>query len=485
VPRESEPLGFGALLREHRLAAALTQEALAERAGVSPRAIQHLEASDAHPIRATLERLHQALQLAPAARTAFEAAAAPRPRRGVAGGRAARTPPSNLPAPRTALIGREGEVAALTDLVAQGEARLVTLTGVGGVGKTRVALQVAAALRGRRGAFPGGVWLVELAPLADPALVPQAMTAALGVRAAPGAPPLDALAAALRARRVLVVLDNCEHLLDACAALAGQVLDACPALRLLATSREPFLIAGEVQHRVPPLAVPDAGEPAAVDDLARYPAVRLFVARAQAVAPAFRLVPENAAAVARVCIRLAGIPLALELAAARVGVLSVEQIAARLDDCLRLLTGGSRAGPTRQQTLRAALDWSHDLLAPAQRAAFRRLAVFPGGFDLEAALAVWDEGRRTRRPTWTRWPTWCSVRWWWTGRPLPAEARVGPVPRSTGTGCSSRCASTPRSAWRRAGRRRRCGPATPPTSRRSPRGRERGRGAGGACPTSC
>jgi non-specific serine/threonine protein kinase len=180
--------------------------------------------------------------------------------------------------------------------------------------------------------------------------------------------------------------------LDACAELAGRVLDACPGVRLLATSREPLRIAGERQLRVGPLAAPDAGADSSPDDLAGYPAVALFVARAQAVAPDFALTPENAAAVALVCARLDGIPLALELAAARVGVLSVAQIAARLDDCLRLLTGGSRAGPTRQQTLRAALDWSHDLLAPAQRAAFRRLAVFPGSFDLEAALAVWDDG---------------------------------------------------------------------------------------------
>jgi non-specific serine/threonine protein kinase len=281
--------------------------------------------------------------------------------------------------------------------VGQGEARLVTLTGVGGVGKTRVALQVAAALRDRRGAdcvpdgapFPGGVWLVELAPVADPALVPPAAAAALGVREAPGAAPLDALVAALRPRAaLLLVLDNCERVLDACAALAQRLLAACPALRILATSREPFLVTGEVQHRVPPLAVPGAGEPAAVDALARCPAVRLFVARAQAVAPAFRLAPENAAAVARVCIRLDGIPLALELAAARVRLLAVEQILGRLDDSIRLLTGGSRAGPSRHQTLRATLDWSHDLLTGPERTGFRRLAAFSGGFDLAAAEAV-------------------------------------------------------------------------------------------------
>jgi transcriptional regulator with XRE-family HTH domain len=194
MPREAEPQGFGALLREHRLAAGLTQEALAQRGGVSPRAIQHLEAGDAHPTRATLQRLVQALDLPPAARPPFEAAAAPRPRHREAAGHGTtgtptRTPPSNLPAPRTALIGREGEAAALADLLGRGEARLVTLTGVGGVGKTRVALRVAADLRDRRGAdggpFPGGVWLVELAAVADPALVPPAAAAALGVTTGP------------------------------------------------------------------------------------------------------------------------------------------------------------------------------------------------------------------------------------------------------------------------------------------------------------
>ena len=249
--------------------------------------------------------------------------------------------------------------------------------------------------------FPDGVWLVELAPLADPALVPQAVAAALGVREAPGVALLDGLVDALRPRALLLVLDNCEHLLAACAVLAERLLAACPALRVLATSREPLQIAGERQHPVPPLAAPAAGAPAAVADLAGYPAVRLFVARAQAVAPGFALGPGNAAAVAEVCARLDGLPLALELAAARAGVLSAAQIAARLDDCLRLLTGGSRAGPTRQQTLRGALDWSHALLAEPERVAFRRLAAFAGGFDLEAAEAVCGEdggSRMERRP---------------------------------------------------------------------------------------
>ena len=389
MPRESEPREFGALLREHRVAADLTQEALAQRSGVSPRTIQHLEASDVRPTRATLESLVRALELAPAALSLFEAAGTRRPRGGVFGdGGAVRTPASNLLAPRTALIGREREVAALGDLVGQGEARLVTLTGVGGVGKTRVALHVAYALRGRRGAFPGGVWLVELAPLADPARLPHAVAAALGVREAPGAPLVAALVAALRPQALLLVLDNCEHQLDACAALAQHLLDACPALRILATSREPLQIAGEQQLPIAPLAAPPLEAGASPDGLAGYPAVELFVARAKAVAPDFRLTAENTAAVGQVCARLGGIPLALELAAARVRVLAPHQLAARLDDALGLLAGGIRAVPTRQQTLRATLDWSHGLLTAPEEILFRRLAVLAGGCDLGAAEAI-------------------------------------------------------------------------------------------------
>jgi predicted ATPase/DNA-binding CsgD family transcriptional regulator/DNA-binding XRE family transcriptional regulator len=379
-----EATGAGAQLRAYRERAGLSQEALAERAGLAAAAISALERGvRRRPFLHTVAALAAALGLSAAERAAFAAAARP-----PGGPAAAGDPPSNLPLPPTPLIGREREAAALGDLLGQDGVRLVTLTGVGGAGKTRLALHVAADLHGRGGRFPAGVWLVELAPVADPALVPHAVAAALAVRDAPGAALLDGLVAALRPRALLLVLDNCEHVLAACAALAERLLAGCPGVRILATSREPLQIAGERQRPVPPLAAPDPGRPAAVDDLARYPAVRLFVARAQAVVPGFVLTPENAAAAAQVCARLDGIPLALELAAARVGVLAVAQVAARLDDCLRLLTGGSRAGPTRQQTLRGTLDWSHDLLAEPERVLFRRLAVFAGGFDLEAAEAV-------------------------------------------------------------------------------------------------
>jgi non-specific serine/threonine protein kinase len=302
----------------------------------------------------------------------------------------------NLPAARGTLIGRAEEVAQVQALFAgpPGAARLVTVTGAGGVGKTALAVQVGRELRG---AFPDGAWLVELAPIADPALVPGTAAAALGARAAPGAPPLEALVALLRDTALLLVLDNAEHVLEGCAALAGRVLDACPGVRLLVTSREPLRVAGERLLRLRPLAAPDLGGEASPDGLAGYPAVALFVERAQAAAPDFRLTAQNAAAVGQVCARLGGLPLALELAAARVSVLALDQIAARLDDALRLLAGNSPVVPPRQQTLRAALDWSFGLLTPPEQVLFRRLAVFAGGCDLGAVEAVCgdDNGRWT------------------------------------------------------------------------------------------
>jgi len=289
------------------------------------------------------------------------------------------------PAARTSLIGREREVAALRELLARSSTRLVTLTGVGGGGKTRLAMAIAAEVPD---AFDGAIHWVVLAPVADTALVPQAVASALGVIETAGTPLIEAVATRLAAERCLLVLDNCEHLLDACAELVEHLLAACPDLRILATSREPLTVAGEQQWRVPPLPVPDSSEPASLDSIVRSPSVRLFVERAQAVVPEFRLTPANAEAVADVCVRLDGIPLALELAAARVRVLSVEQIRTRLDDAFRLLTGGSRAAPTRQQTLLATLDWSYDLLTDSERALFRRIAVFAGSFDIEAVETV-------------------------------------------------------------------------------------------------
>ena len=346
----------------------------------------------------TLRRLATALGLPPPARAALGDAAWP----GGGGGPAAAR--HNLPVQLTGFVGRGRELAVVAALLG-GEPgtpwvrpRLVTLTGTGGCGKTRLALEAAADALDR---FPDGVWLVELAPLADAERVPAAVAAGLGLALEPGLLPTAQLLEWLRPKRTLLVLDNCEHLLDACARLADGLLRSCPRVQVLATSREALGVAGETAWRVPSLALPDADlarpltrqelGPAAAARLARLAqgeAVRLFVERAVAVAPEFVLTPENAPAVAQVCRRLDGVPLALELAAARVPVLAVEQLAARLDDAFRLLTGGSRTALPRQQTLRATLDWSHALLSGPERAVLRRAAVFVGGFTLEAAEAV-------------------------------------------------------------------------------------------------
>ena len=295
----------------------------------------------------------------------------------------AREPGGALPVYLTSFVGREVECAEIAGLL--GETRLLTLTGSGGCGKTRLAVQVAAGLGS---AYPGGVRFIDLAPLADGALVPQAVLGALGLREAPGRTPAAAVAAHLRGRAALLVLDNCEHVVAACASLAEALLGACPGLRVLATSRETLGVAGETVRRVPSLATPEPGEPPAIERLAASPAVRLFADRAAAAASAFALSEATGDAVARICRRLDGIPLAIEMAAARARVLSVEGIAARLDERFRLLVGSSRSAPTRQQTLRAAFDWSYGLLTESERTLLRRLGVFAGGWSLEAAEAV-------------------------------------------------------------------------------------------------
>jgi non-specific serine/threonine protein kinase len=266
--------------------------------------------------------------------------------------------------------------------------RLVTLTGTGGVGKTRLAIEVAAGLRPR---FEDGVYLVELAALAEPQLVAQAIAAPLGVRADARQPLEQSLVSVLRPRHLLLLLDNCEHLVDACASVVDALLRACPQLQVLATSRQPLRIAGEWTWRVGTLPVPDeVAAGASPDRLLEYAAVRLFVDRASATA-GFVLTPDVAESVARVCQRLEGIPLALELAAARVPALGVAELAGRLDDALRLLVDGSRTAPARHQTLQATIDWSYGLLSPAERTLLDRLSVFAGGFMCDAAEAIATE----------------------------------------------------------------------------------------------
>jgi predicted ATPase/DNA-binding CsgD family transcriptional regulator len=289
----------------------------------------------------------------------------------------------NLPLGLSSFIGREKELAEVKRLLEN--TCLLTLTGSGGCGKTRLALAAAWELVER---FEDGVWLVELAPLADPALVPQAVASTLGVREQPGRSPTETLSDYLRSMKVLLVLDNCEHLVEACAELAEALLHSCPELRILATSREALGITGEVAWPVPSLSLPDLRRLPDIESLPLYESARLFVERAAAVKPTFTLTEQNAAAVAQVCYRLDGIPLALELAAARAKVLSVEQIADRLDDCFRLLSAGSRTAMPRHKTLHATMDWSHELLPDEERTLFRRLSVFAGGFTLGAAESV-------------------------------------------------------------------------------------------------
>jgi predicted ATPase/class 3 adenylate cyclase/DNA-binding CsgD family transcriptional regulator len=293
----------------------------------------------------------------------------------------------NLPSQATSFVGRAGELAELRSLVSGGS-RLVTITGPGGIGKSRLALQLAAAALDGAGA---GVWLAELAPVADPDLVVRAVAAVLSVREEPGRPVLDTLVDAVGDRRLLVVLDNAEHVLGAAAKLADAVMRCCPRACLLVTSREPLGISGEHVFRVGPLAVPPA-DLAIPGRLAGFEAVQLFTERAAMHRQGFAVDVANAAAVAAVCVRLDGIPLALELAAARLGSLSVLEISARLDQRFRLLTRGSRTALPRHQTLRALIDWSYDLLNAEERLVLDRLSVFAGGWTLAAAEAVTSRG---------------------------------------------------------------------------------------------
>jgi predicted ATPase/class 3 adenylate cyclase len=291
--------------------------------------------------------------------------------------------PNNLPQQLTSFIGREHELLEIRKSLR--ETRLLTLLGLGGIGKTRLSLHAAADAMVD---YPDGVWFVELAALADGRLVPQAVASVLGVREEAGRPVLEALLKYVKDRRVLVILDNCEHLVHACAELATQLLQSGPHLKVLASSRESLRVSGEAVFPVPALGVPDPYEKFKHMALEQYSAARLFIDRTVAAQPAFEVTASNATAVAEICRRLDGIPLAIELAAARVRALSVEQIAARLEDRFRLLTSGNRAALPRQQTLRALIDWSYDLLTDDERVLLRRLAVFAGGWALEAAEAV-------------------------------------------------------------------------------------------------
>ena len=375
---------FGRLLRQHRLAAGLSQEALAERAGLSARGIRALERGDRSlPRPHTVRLLADGLGLADGERAAFTAAAHPEIPDD--------HPEPRLPIPPTPLIGRQEEVTRVKAMLERAEVRLVSLIGSGGVGKTRLALQVAADIGG---GFADGICFVDLAAIRDPGLVASALAEALGVRENADEPLVERLATALRSRHLFLVIDNFEQVLAGSSVLVS-LLAACHKLKVLVTSREALRIRGEHVFPVEPLPLPS--QQASSFDLSGNDAVRLFCERGQTVRPDMALTEANGSTIAAICHRLDGMPLAIELAAARVTTFPPEALLKRLERRLPLLTGGARDLPIRHQSMRDAIAWSHDLLSTEEQALFRRLATFIGGFTLEAAEAV---GRSPAIPLW-------------------------------------------------------------------------------------
>ena len=398
-------LTFGGWLQRRRRSLGFTQDELGQRIGYSGETVRKVEADTVRPSRQMAEKLALSLDIPTGERDMFIrfardedtdglALSSPASRRSIP---ISQPSPLVLPTPPTPLVGRDAEVAAARELFHSPTIRLVTFTGAGGVGKTRLALQVA---RDVAAAFRDGVYFVDLAPIIDPPLVIAAMARVIGVKESGGQPLMESVQRSLAGKQVLLVLDNFEQV-TAAAPLVAELLTAVPSLKALVTSRALLRLRGERELVVPPLALPVLpAQPPAVSDMdviAQAEAVRLFVARVQDAQPSFALTPTNAAAVVQVCARLDGLPLAIELAAARARVLTPEAMLPRLQRRLAFLTSGAADLPARQQTLRATIDWSFSLLTPDEQALFTRLAVFHGGFTLEAAEAVCgeDEGRRT------------------------------------------------------------------------------------------
>jgi predicted ATPase/DNA-binding XRE family transcriptional regulator len=378
-------LAFGHLVKRLRLAGDLTQEELAERAHVSPRLISDLERGTSHrPRRDTVDLLADGFRLRGAERERFVALARCRPLAADGESGTAGEPRRTLPHPPTPIVGRLKETAAATGLLLDPDLRLLTLTGLGGVGKTRLALEVAHRMAD---VLRDGAVFVDLAPVRDPTLLLSAIAQALAVAPSPETPLRQQVIDSLHDKHLLLVLDNFEQLVEA-AVVVADLLAACPKLKVLATSREPLHLRAEREYPVGPLATPDLHALPQLNDLARVPAVDLLVRRAEAVDHEFALTDANARAVAEIAIRLDGLPLAIELAATRLRVLTPAALLDRLERRLPLLTGGARDLPARQQAIRVTLDWSHDLLSQPEQILFRRLSVFAGGLTVEAAEHV-------------------------------------------------------------------------------------------------
>ena len=379
-------LPFGPRLRRLREAAGLTQEELASRAGLTAKAVSALERGERkRPYPHTVRSLAEALGLSERERADL-AEAVPGRDGDPPAPEAPTTPRSTLPASLTPLLGREREVEEIDSLLRQAAVRLLTLTGPGGIGKTRLAIEAA---RRASGHFPDGVAFVALAPLGDAALVMPTISQTLGLREVAGVHPLEVLCQHLSNKRFLLVLDNFEHVAEAAPEVV-ELLGSCPKLCVLVTSRAPLRVRGEREYSVSSLAVPDPTRMPEAEEVAASPAAKLFVERAEEASPSFELTQANAAAVAAICWRLDGLPLALELAAAQTRFLGPTALLSRLDRALE--AGGARDLPERQRTMRATLDWSHDLLHEPEKELFRRLSVFAGGFELEVAEEVCAAG---------------------------------------------------------------------------------------------
>ncbi len=375
----AEGASFGAWLKEHRRAVGLTQKELGQHIGCSELALRKYELGARRPSRQIVERLADYFDLLPEQRHELTAAAG----FGIA---------RKLPARLTSLIGREKELAEALDFLLRKNTRLLTLTGPPGVGKTRLAIQVATEAieprtNGSRPAFPDGVFFVDLAPIRDPGLVLGAIAQTLGVRQLVEGQVLPDLVQELRMKRVLLLLDNFEQVTEASASIVS-LLEECPQVKALVTSREVLRLRGEQQLLVPTLALPDLAQEFDAEKLLAYPSVMLFVERARALEPEFGLTNGTAGSIAAICVRLEGLPLAIELAAAHTGMLSPAQMLDQLRSRFPLLTGGARDLPVRHQALHDFIGWSYDLLDSARQALFAYLSVFAGGFTLEGAEAV-------------------------------------------------------------------------------------------------